>query len=90
MRLIVRARELKKQCLKNRKFVRNWESPREYVVKKTLETGLAATRCPRIKQVYQQLLDADIAIKTGKYPEELALNILIAELCQRAPVAAQR
>jgi DNA polymerase-3 subunit delta len=43
---------------------------------------------PRIKQVYQQLLDTDIAIKTGKYTEELALNILIAELCQRAPVTA--
>jgi DNA polymerase III delta subunit len=43
---------------------------------------------PRIKQVYQQLLDTDIAIKTGKYTEELALNILVAELCQRAPVSA--
>jgi DNA polymerase III delta subunit len=59
----------------------------EYVVKKTLEQANRYSM-PRIKQVYQQLLETDIAIKTGKYSEELALNILIAELCQRTPVAA--
>jgi hypothetical protein len=28
-------------------------------------------------------LETDLSIKTGKYGGELALNILIAELCQR-------
>jgi len=37
----------------------------------------------RIKEVYHQLLEADLCIKTGRYEGELALNILIAELCRR-------
>ena len=36
----------------------------------------------RIKEVYHKLLEADLSIKTGKYDDELALNILITELCQ--------
>jgi DNA polymerase III delta subunit len=42
----------------------------------------------RLKEVYHQLLETDLAIKTGRYNAELALNILIAELCQgaKAPV----
>jgi DNA polymerase III subunit delta len=34
----------------------------------------------RINEVYHQLLEADIAIKTGKLDGELALDILIAEM----------
>lgn len=34
----------------------------------------------RIKEVYHQLLEADISIKTGKVEGELALDILIAEM----------
>ncbi|MFC1859957.1 DNA polymerase III subunit delta [Chloroflexota bacterium] len=37
----------------------------------------------RIKEVYRKLLEADLSIKTGKYDGELALNILIVELCWR-------
>jgi DNA polymerase-3 subunit delta len=36
----------------------------------------------RIKDVYHQLLEADISIKTGKVAGELALDVLIAELGQ--------
>jgi DNA polymerase-3 subunit delta len=89
MRLIVRARDLKRQGVKEADMRARLGVASEYVVKKTLEQA-ARYSMPRIKQVYQQLLDTDIAIKTSKYTEELALNILIAELCQRAPVMAQR
>ena len=89
MRLIVRARDLKRQGVKEADMRSRLGVASEYVVKKTLEQA-ARYSMPRIKQVYQQLLDTDIAIKTSKYTEELALNILIAELCQRAPVTAQR
>jgi len=41
----------------------------------------------RIKEVYHQLLEADISIKTGKVEGELALDILIAEMGQRGPVS---
>jgi DNA polymerase-3 subunit delta len=89
MRLIVRARELKRLGLKEPEMRQRLGISSDYVVHKTLEQA-SRYSMPRIKQVYQQLLDADIAIKTGKYPEELALNILIAELCQRTPVAVSR
>lgn len=35
----------------------------------------------RLKELYYKLLEADLAIKTGKYEGELALNVLVAELC---------
>jgi len=38
----------------------------------------------RIRDVYHQLLEADIAIKTGKLEGELALDILLAEMAGRA------
>jgi DNA polymerase-3 subunit delta len=42
----------------------------------------------RLKEVYHKLLDADIAIKTGKYGSpELVLDILIAELGRRGAVS---
>jgi DNA polymerase-3 subunit delta len=42
----------------------------------------------RIRDVYHKLLEADIAIKTGKLEGELALDVLIAELGQRGAVSA--
>jgi DNA polymerase III delta subunit len=38
--------------------------------------------------VYHQLLDTDIAIKTGRMDGELALDVLIAQLGQRGAVSA--
>ncbi len=35
----------------------------------------------RLKEIYRSLLAADLAIKTGKYDGDLALNLLVAELC---------
>lgn len=37
----------------------------------------------RLKELYRKLLEADLSIKTGKYDGQLALNILVAELCQK-------
>jgi len=34
-----------------------------------------------IKQAYAKLLETDIAIKTGKYNDQLALELLVADLC---------
>jgi DNA polymerase-3 subunit delta len=36
----------------------------------------------RIAQTYRRLSETDLAIKTGKYSDRLALELLIAELCQ--------
>jgi DNA polymerase-3 subunit delta len=39
----------------------------------------------RLKDIYRSLLDTDLAIKTGKLEGDLALNILVADLCERNP-----
>jgi DNA polymerase-3 subunit delta len=81
MRLIVRARELKIQKLSGTEIGHRLGITSEFVIRKTVEQSARYT-LPRLKQIYQKLLETDLAIKTGKYDGELALNILIAELCQ--------
>jgi len=51
----------------------------DFAFRKTLEQ---AKRYPlaRLKAALERLLETDLAIKTGKYGDELALNILVAEL----------
>ena len=44
----------------------------------------------RIRDVYHQLLDTDISIKTGKMEGDLALDVLIAELGQHGAISAGR
>jgi DNA polymerase III delta subunit len=51
-------------------------------LRKTLEQA-GGYSLQRLKEGYHKLLETDLSIKTGKYGGELALNILIAELCQR-------
>ena len=42
----------------------------------------------RLREMYHKLLETDVAIKTGKMEDEVALNVLIAELGQRGTVSA--
>jgi DNA polymerase III subunit delta len=53
----------------------------DFAFRKSLEQ---AEKFPidKIKAFFEKLLDTDIAIKIGKYNEELALSILVVELCQ--------
>ena len=82
VRMIVRVKELKKQRKPEREIRAKLRLTADFVWRKTIEQ---AARYPleRIKEVYPKLLEADISIKTGKYQDELALNILITELCQQ-------
>ena len=44
---------------------------------------------PRLKTFYHHLLEADLAIKTSRYDESLAISLLVAETCGgQAPKAA--
>ena len=52
-----------------------------YVFDRTMKQAKMYT-LERVKQAYHKLLEADIAIKTGKYDAELALDLLVIELCQ--------
>ncbi|MDD5189807.1 MAG: DNA polymerase III subunit delta [Dehalococcoidales bacterium] len=91
MRLIVRARELKGQKLPDMEIRSRLGIGHDFVLRKTLEQAQRYT-LPRLRQVYDQLLEADIALKTSKYEGDLALNILVAELCysDTKPVTAPK
>jgi DNA polymerase III delta subunit len=50
----------------------------------TLTKGLEQSRhysMKRLEQVYRKLLETDLAIKRGIWKGELALDLLVAELC---------
>jgi DNA polymerase-3 subunit delta len=80
VRLIVRAKELRRQRKPDAEIQSRLGLKSEFPFRKTLEQ---AQRYPleRLKQVYLRLLQADLSIKTGKYDGGLALNLLIADLC---------
>jgi DNA polymerase-3 subunit delta len=52
----------------------------DFVWQKTLEQTTMYSM-DRLKELYHKLLETDLAIKTGQYDDELALNILVAEMC---------
>ena len=85
VRMIVRARELKSQGTPQIEIQHKLGLTHEFALRKTLEQA-SRYSLPRLKQIYRQLLATDLSIKTGKYDGELALNILVAELCQRSLV----
>ena len=53
----------------------------DFSLQKTMEQA-GKYSIEQIKRFYEKLLETDIAIKTGKYGDELALNILVIELGQ--------
>lgn len=79
---IFRAKELMKKKKSEAEIQSKLGLTNEFALRKTLEQ---AGRYPaeRLEEVYHKLLETDISIKTGKYDDGLALNILIAELCQQ-------
>jgi DNA polymerase III delta subunit len=81
-RMIIRAKELRSEKKPDAAIQSKLGLYNEYALRRTLEQ---ATRysMPRLIQIYRQLLDTDLAMKTGRYDSELALNLLVAELCQR-------
>ncbi len=86
VRQLVRAKELRKAGQSEGEIQDRLGITYEFALRKTLEQ--AARFSPgRLKELYQKLLEADLAIKTGKYGGELALNILVAEMCQPAGVS---
>lgn len=82
VQMIVRARELRKQGEPEIEIKNRLGLTSDFALRKTLEQA-SRYSLPRLKEVYHHLLEADLSIKTGKYNGELALNILVAELCQR-------
>jgi DNA polymerase-3 subunit delta len=81
-RLVVQARELRRQRRSDVEIQDRLHLPSEFVLRKTLEQAQRYP-LPRLREFYNKLLETDLAIKTGKYDGELALNLLIAELCRQ-------
>jgi DNA polymerase-3 subunit delta len=79
VRFIVLAKELLAQKI-SKLDIQSKLRLSDYPLQKTLEQADKYSM-PRLKQFYEKLLDTDLAIKTGKYDGELALNILVVELC---------
>jgi DNA polymerase-3 subunit delta len=86
VRMIVQARELRRQRRPEVAIQDRLGLTSEFALRKTLDQ---AQRYPleRLREVYNKLLETDLSIKTGKYEGGLALNLLIAELCQQRWVA---
>jgi DNA polymerase III subunit delta len=53
----------------------------EFVLNKTLKQARQFSQ-EQIKDAYQKILQADINIKTGVYDDDLALEMLVLEICQ--------
>lgn len=78
---VLRTKALKGQMVTRTQIQNKLGLTQDFVLNKTLEQADRYT-LERLKRVYRKLLEADLSIKTGRYSGELALNILVAELCQ--------
>jgi DNA polymerase-3 subunit delta len=89
VQMIVRAKQLNAQRKPKTEIQYRLGLTSGFALGKTLEQA-SRYSLPRLKEIYQQLLETDLSIKTGKYDAELALNILVAELCRQGkPYLAQ-
>ncbi len=80
LRLIVQALEVRGQgtsLIEKREYL--GLSP-NYPIEKLLEQS-AGYPMPRLVEVYEKLLETDMAIKTGKWKDDLALDLLVAHVC---------
>lgn len=79
LRLLVRAKELKSYG-QPENMVQNALGLADFAFRKTVEQA-ARYSMARLNDFYHRLLETDLAIKTGKYDDELALMLLVSELC---------
>jgi DNA polymerase-3 subunit delta len=88
-RMIIRARELKNQRTPETEIQHKLGLFSEFALRQTLEQA-GRYSLPRLKEVYRRLLETDLSIKTGRYDGELALNLLVAELCRQGKVHSEQ
>jgi len=81
VQMVLRAKVLKAQRLSRAQIQDKLGLTQDFVLQKILEQADRYT-LERLREVYRKLLEADLSIKTGRYNGELALDILVAELCQ--------
>ena len=85
VQMIVRVKDMRKQHKSQINIQENLGLISGYALKKTMDQADKYTM-ERLREVYRRLLETDLSIKTGKYDSELALSILVAEICQMRSV----
>lgn len=81
LRLMVRYTALKKRGLKEAEIFKAMGDS-EYALRKTASQA-ACQNLDSLKAIYSKLLETDFNIKTGRFEPELAMGLLVAELCGR-------
>ena len=81
VRILVQVKEMRRQRKTRKEIQDGLGTSSEFVLRKALEQADSCT-LERLKEVYHRLLEADVSIKTGKFDGDLALDILLAELCR--------
>ncbi len=82
-RMIIRAKELKAQDKPDAIIQTKLGLYNDFALKRTLDQA-GRYSYPRLKQIYRQLLDTDMAIKTGRFDSEVALELLVTGLTNRS------
>jgi len=81
VRLMVQAKELSRQTRlsSDEKRVQlgvSWNYPVDKLLSQSADHSKE-----RLLAIYDKILETDLAIKTGKWPDELALDLLVADVC---------
>jgi len=82
MRLIVTARELKAQRVPMPEARGRLANSPEFAVQRLFKQS-ADYSLPRLRHVYQLMTEADQSIKTGHSEPEMAVGMLVSELCRK-------
>lgn len=80
LRLMIQARELSTQRLSPAQKQEQLGLSPKYPIDRLLRQS-ARYPMPRLIEIYQKLLEADIAIKSGRLGDRVALDLLVAEVC---------
>lgn len=80
LRLMVQAKELDSRHTPEAELRKQLGLSQYYPVRRLLQQS-ALYPLPRLQAIYRKLLDTDMAIKTGRWKEQMALDMLIAEVC---------
>jgi len=80
LRLLVQSKELSLQGFAPAEVKARLALTSDYVLNKALEQGRSYSM-GRLEQVYRKLLETDLSIKRGLWRGELALDLLVADLC---------
>ena len=81
-RLVLRAKEMLAQKISEAQIGTELNLRYSFTLQKTIDQSRGYS-LPRLNDIYHRLLDTDIALKTSRYAENLAMELLVIELCKK-------